>query len=508
MDREAKTFYDLQVKGAKTNFLTFCKLMFPPEISTYGNNPVYWSKCHLAIIEIIQRIADRVIFDKKVDEEDLVSLRQCVSLSPQHGKSFIISILAPAWIMGLKPTYRIGIASFSYELATGFNMAIKKLMNSGIYREIFPETKLEGINREWYFTTSKGGWIKSRSVSQPFTGQGLDWLLVDDVFSGREKAESEHERKKVIRWFLADCLSRLSPKAPVFVTSTRWVEQDLIGYLTSEDYIDEMKAGDPDVEVFEYTNIPATCVNPDTDPLGRKHGEAAFPEWKNEIWLRRIKATMPDHEWESQFQGNPQRTGGGVADLSKIKYIEKLDDLPERLEWVRGYDLAASESELADYTASCKLAIDDDDNIYIADMWRNQLAWTKNQPIIVELAKQEKIRVRVEAVAGFLLAYQILKTELTGVCHLEKSTPKQSKYGEALPWLNALELGKLYLVRGDWNKMFKAELATFPDPTAHDDLCDATSVARNCAAYYRRREKKRNNVERPKSRMRTHAIRR
>ena len=43
-------------------------------------------------------------------------------------------------------------------------------------------------------------------------------------------------------------------------------------------------------------------------------------------------------------------------------------------------------------------------------------------------------------------------------------------------WLNAIEAGKVYLVRGTWNKDFLTELAGFPDGE-HDDQMDAVSVA-------------------------------
>jgi predicted phage terminase large subunit-like protein len=50
------------------------------------------------------------------------------------------------------------------------------------------------------------------------------------------------------------------------------------------------------------------------------------------------------------------------------------------------------------------------------------------------------------------------------------------KVTRALAWSNLAEEGKLFLVRGHWNREFIEECAQFPKGT-HDDQIDAVSIA-------------------------------
>ena len=51
-----------------------------------------------------------------------------------------------------------------------------------------------------------------------------------------------------------------------------------------------------------------------------------------------------------------------------------------------------------------------------------------------------------------------------------------TKVSRALPWIALAEEGKVFLVRGAWNKEFIDEACSFPAGT-HDDQVDAVSIA-------------------------------
>jgi predicted phage terminase large subunit-like protein len=53
---------------------------------------------------------------------------------------------------------------------------------------------------------------------------------------------------------------------------------------------------------------------------------------------------------------------------------------------------------------------------------------------------------------------------------------KESKIARAFTWNALAEAGRVYLVRGAWNKDFIEEACSFPNGT-HDDQIDAVSIA-------------------------------
>lgn len=465
------------IEKARTCFLTYCLLMNPPE-----DSDIIVSQCHEYLIDLVQGVYDGDF-----------GTRQAVSMPPQHGKSRFLSIEGVSWILGRNPKLNIAITCFSHELVTDFSVAVRNRVQSGLYRSIFPELEIGSICRDDYWTTTKGGAIRAKSAGKKLTGRRVDWLIVDDAHAGRDEADSKTKREKVIKWYLADCRSRLSPEAKVFLIGTRWHPEDLIGTLTSDESTRILEDYGAEDEIFQVTNMPAVCENEDTDPLGRSVGEVLFPEMRGERFLNSTKAAYEAegslYEWDSQYQGRPRITGGGQADVDKLVIISE-EQVPKGIEFVRGWDLAVSEKQVADYTAGALCGYDENtDTLYIKDVYRNQLSWPKNQKIIRDKGKEEKVRLRIEAVAGFMACYQTVKADLLGVCQVERSKAKGDKLVRANRWLPKVEASRVFLVRGRWNQPFKDELESFP-LGKNDDQVDAVSIAWELLEFKAKRAKK------------------
>ena len=147
---------------------------------------------------------------------------------------------------------------------------------------------------------------------------------------------------------------------------------------------------------------------------------------------------------------------------------------------VRGWDLAITEKQSADYTAGA-LCGWNGELLYIVDVFRRQWAWAKVRAAIISQSRADRaergiMRIGIEGVSGFDAIYQDVKQELLGETKVIKSNPPRGgKLLRAQPWLNLIEAGRVVLVRGAWNKDFLAELDTFPDG-AHDDQVDGVSI--------------------------------
>lgn len=414
-----------------------------------------------------------------VDSEDGL---YCVGrqMVPTHN-SRLMSVEAASWMLGRQPGIEIAITSFSADLAGDASKAIRARVESPLYQMVFPESlPVFGSNRVDNWRMVNGSGLKAKPAGSKLTGRRVDLLIVDDPHAGREEAESPVIRRKVETWYFADCTTRLSPNAKVFVIQTRWHKKDLVGVLTDEERVASLRAAGSEDQVFEVTNLPAVCES-EYDPLGRAVGDPLFPERRDLAFLQSLRNNLPSYEWDSQFQQRPRSAGMGQADASRIPRIS-MDDVPFELEIVRGWDLALTEDQQADYTAGAACAYDADRDIfYIIDMIRNQRTWVRNRRMLLEQARldQEGLntqRVGIEGVAGFGALVQDVRHSLRGVVSVElRNPPRGGKLARAMPWLNKIEQGRVRIVVGDWVNTFITELEEFPN-AENDDQIDAVSV--------------------------------
>ena len=68
--------------------------------------------------------------------------RLAICLPPRHTKSEFASYLLPAWFLGLYPNKQIMQLSHTADLAEQFGRKVRNLVDSDVYHEVFPDTKL------------------------------------------------------------------------------------------------------------------------------------------------------------------------------------------------------------------------------------------------------------------------------------------------------------------------------------------------------------------------------
>ena len=119
------------------NFLDFVKHVWPSFIA---------GRHHRIFAEKLERVAKGEL------------KRLIVNMPPRHTKSEFASYLFPAWIMGRSPDTKIIQATHTAELAVGFGRKVKNLIDSDVYREVFPELQLaRDAKASGRWSTDKGG---------------------------------------------------------------------------------------------------------------------------------------------------------------------------------------------------------------------------------------------------------------------------------------------------------------------------------------------------------------
>ena len=475
-EKEFAAVYSKLCESARKSFVSFLYLLWPQQ----KGEPYIIGDLHEYLAEIVDGVASGTR-----------GKNQSVSVPPQHGKSRLLAVRAVAWLIGHRPGISVAMTGFSHSLLTDFLKEVKTIIESQSYRRVFGNiAPIAKKNRANAVEFNNGSEVQCRSAGSKLTGRRVDWLIVDDPHAGREEADSPSKRKKVHKWFFADCISRLAPDAATFLISTRWHPEDLHAKVTDEDAEEIFREAGLEEALFEVTNIEAVCADSENDPLGRKEGDPCFPEQRPIDFLNLRKtqfiAAGEENEWWSQYQGDPKPAGGDLADVTKIKMIN-LEDVPTDIEWVRGIDPAIGERANSDFTACALCAARYDNNrvpieFYLIDMTRFRGAYAKRKLSMEGMLENDfelnnVKRTGIEAVSGFIAVFQETKSRFLGRISISERNFRGNKSMRAQPWFNLIEAGRFYMVKAPWNSDFKNELERFPSGK-NDDQIDAVSIAR------------------------------
>lgn len=258
--------------------------------------------------------------------------------------------------------------------------------------------------------------------------------------------------------------------------NTRWHEDDLSGRILPSDWNGE--SGDilcKDGNVWRVLCIQAECAT-DTDPLGRERGEMLWPEWFTEKHWSQFRSNA--RTWGSLCQQLPRPADG---DLFQPDMIEVIDAVPAgHIVWVRGWDAAATEGG-GDYTAGPKVGRTQDGRFIIADVARFQHGPAKRDQKMANIAKADGRSCHQDypqdpGAAGKSQVVQWTKN-VEGY-PVVFSTESGDKTVRASPAAAQVNIGNVYMLRGNWNKAFIEELRSFPSGT-FDDQVDGFSRAFN-----------------------------
>lgn len=268
--------------------------------------------------------------------------RLILLLPPRHSKTTIASKKGSSYFLGRNPDKNVMLASYSASLAIDssvaarddirFNTKFQNLFGKKAIKTFqiddsgrkIPDEEYEknetgsveireDSNKKDRWMTNHGGGLLAGGVGGPFTGRGAHLLTIDDPYANRQEAESATVRKTVWDWYTSTMYSRLEKNGAIVIIMQRWNEDDLVGRLLR---LSDPKSDDynPEADVWDVLKLPAFAE--EDDPLGRKPGDALWPEKYNENALRRIKGNVDSvggqYNWISQYQQKPTAPEGSI----------------------------------------------------------------------------------------------------------------------------------------------------------------------------------------------------
>lgn len=272
-----------------------------------------------------------VRYYNKLDEFAKGKIRKLmVFMPPQHGKSEGSTRRLPCDILGINPDTKIGVISYSATKAKKFNREIQRIIDSDEYRDVFPDTTLEGpssipTKRSWARTTDEceivehAGSFKTVGVGGPLTGDPIDVLIMDDLYKDAKDAWSPVIRQNVSDWYDTVADTRLHNDSRQLIVFTRWHEEDLAGRLLESEGVYDADDNPNGWVVVVYKAIKEGKPTED-DP--REEGEALWPE-KHSIEQLEASRRKNPQAFESLYQQDPKPSQGLMYTMGFREYSIK-----------------------------------------------------------------------------------------------------------------------------------------------------------------------------------------
>jgi len=456
---QAKLLEDLKLlenlktkETAQTKFMSFVRLVWPAFIS---------GKHHAVMANAFERVANGQ------------AKRLIVNMPPRHTKSEFASYLLPAWFLGKFPHKKVIQTSHTAELAVGFGRKVRNLVDTDIYKSVFPGVGLQSDSKaagRW--ATNAGGDYFAIGVGGAVTGKGADILIIDDPHSEQEATLAETNSDiydKTYEWYTSGPRQRLQPGGSIIIVMTRWSKKDLTGQVLKS----EIQRGGEEWEVIEF---PALFEEYDPPkPL--------WPEFWSLKELLALKTELPASKWQAQYMQQPTSEVSAIVKREWWRIWE--EDKPPLCEFkIQSWDTAFLKTERSDYSACTTWGVfykEDDTgkaqaHIILLDAFKDRMEFPELKQVAFKHYKSwNPDALIVEAKAtGAPLVFELRAMGIP----VQEFVP--SRGNDKIARLNAVAdifaSGKVWVPNTNWAEELVEEVASFPSGE-HDDLVDSMTQA-------------------------------
>lgn len=433
-------------KNALHSIAAFRKFMEPSGLSDMAYP-------HARHHQVMAKAMEDVIFGRKK--------RVMVMCPPGSAKS-TIARQATMLYWALNPTHQILRVSATTSLAERMARSLRStLMEPDYYR--LTGTKIDPNQQSVAaFANTKGGTMTSAGVGSSIVGLRADFALIDDPVASWEQAHSQTQREQMIQWYWSEYRSRLKPDAGEFLIMTRWHRFDAAGVIL-----------DTEGDDWHVIRMPLLADSPD-DPVQREPQELLWKEWYTPKMVE--EARRSPEIFSGLWQQTPLQKEG---DFFAVEDFEIVDSAPEGINWYLGLDLAMTEKQTADATATVIGGLYDN-TLYIQHVEEQRVTPDKTiQNLVDKHEKYNFSEILVEDSPAEVVFRNLCAKLLRDMGKYIPLMPMPTRGRDKTTRLQALrsmaKCGSVKIVRGDWNADFLRAMTNFPFGR-HDDICDAAGL--------------------------------
>lgn len=293
-------------------------------------------------------------------------------------------------------------------------------------------------------------------------------LIIDDPVKNSDDAKSDVVKESQREWYASTAYTRLAPGGGILLIMTRWVDDDLGGWL-----LNEMKDGGEEWEVIKYPAIA------EEDELYRDKGEALHPARYDLPALERYRRAVGPRVWSALYQQNPTPDTGDYFTQGMFQFYNPTAIDRSALKYYQAWDLAIGQNDRNDFTVGVTVGIDRLDNMYIVGVERGK--WTGMQIVekildSYELWKPSVVgieRGHIELAIGPFLEKRQKERKLYEMFVQDLKTGRRDKEARARAIQGRMQQGKVFLPKdSEFGNTLMTELLKFPNGE-HDDQVDA-----------------------------------
>ena len=425
---------------------------------------------HKYLCDTLQEECERIIANR-VKSKDII-----INIPFRATKSILVTVMFPVWCWIKDPKLRFITASYSADLSIEHSTRSRDIITSDWFKERWGELFhiKKDQNLKSRYENNFLGVRRATSVGGTVTGQGGDFLIVDDPVSPQHAA-SEIERENANEWYRTTFYSRLNnPHTGIrIIIMQRIHDNDLSGFL--------LYGGDSRTK-YKHICIPAE-ISDDVKPKKLN----SFYDDNGLFWTDRFSKTILDdykqalgsYGYAGQLMQTPTPLNSGMIKSEWLK-IDQYKIIDDNIAVNFVIDPAYTSNEKNDPSALLaytfrdnKWQIIDCVNVYkeFPDLVKFIPQWvTKN-------GYSNRSRIYVEPKASGKSIVQTLQKE-TGLNVREDKPPSKDKVARVQDISASLESGRVSLLRGKWNEEFLQQLVKFP-AAKHDDMVDCLVMAIN-----------------------------
>ena len=424
---------------------------------------------HKYICDMLQEECERIIAQKPKTKDIIINVPF------RSTKSLIVTVMFPVWAWIKSPKLRFITSSYSATLSIELATKSRDIIFSDWFKrrwgDVFHIKKDQNLKER--YENNFVGMRRATSVGGTVTGQGGDFLIVDDPLSP-QMANSATERENANEWYRTTFYSRLN-QADIgvrIIIMQRVHEDDLSGFLLDRETRTK----------YRHICIPATNEDGNIKPksLEKFYNQETGLFWEDRFSRKILddyKSALGTYGYAGQLQQTPTPLDSGMIHKDWFK-IDRYRVDEAIVNFVIDPAYTANEkndpSALLAYTyKDNKWQIVDCINVYkeFPELVKFIPQWVKKN------GYTNRSRIYVEPKASGKSIVQTLVRE-TGLNVKEDKPPTKDKVARVSDVSASLESGRVSLLNGDWNDEFLDQLAKFP-AAKHDDMVDCLVMAVN-----------------------------
>jgi predicted phage terminase large subunit-like protein len=442
-----------------------------------------------------------------------------IIVAPGSGKSQLVSIFYPVWLLAQDPTQTILGVSAGRDLIRGFLNAVSRIIEfDPHYHKLFPHIEpdkdsgwseiaglyvkghLPGSPDPSYFATGLGTSI--------ITGKHCRTMIIDDVHDAENSASIE-QCEKVKNFYYHTLLGRADPKGCRYIVAgRRWSPNDIYGHFMHAGHFVTLilPAFRESQEIYWDCYVPETSKNIITEYLGKESEPGRFGHIDGHRYFKipygksptgffwpgnkqkekevTIEVKSAPHIAQALYFCDPQPLGGSIFKVEDIQYADKLPDEPPNYV-ISAWDTSfgTGKANTAGYVAylyrcdknhnpQIRSSVEEHYDVYVVDRYVGD--WKFAELVDVIVGMNNKYRPHAVIIenrsTGITLAQMLPQYGVPVVPIMPKSGKAlraievvTGSHGSVQGWFR---LGRVKLLRGDWNRYTEEALLTFNGETS------------------------------------------